>query len=1173
MSNYKSNLQIIYSWPAGQNDLDSVTSFAGRSVGYGHGLNKLYMTLSEDNKDNGPEIVTIDLQQAFLDGAIGASVEVVCFADWYPDKDGSGPATLTWIYDGKTNSQTIYPNVIDHGGGVFGTLVKIIEISFLDFIVSPYSDNIIYEFEPIFDVNTSDLSENATGYAIHRNKDVTFVLSITDRQNNVLNSPGALLENPFLRGLDIDILDISGTTKFDNYVSNSFENSFTFTEQDNIDVFGSYTPKFGIGISAVGENINVHSSRYFVYGNPSEIKEIYVADNSGLWLNNNPIQFQAYVPYETSGASIDGQAVTNNALYFSTYRDRVSGYNAEIAGSVSFAILSGESLKIDWGLGQLDTVFVQAYVPYETFGTSSDEQVVTNNALYISGYRDRVNGYNTEISGSIPFAILSGESLKIDWGLGQIDTVFIQTGLDGFSGIDTVSVINTFTGDPILTVLVDPTGLNGQAYSFVTGYTYESTGIYDVSFYYSGIGSTGDELIKTLRYEIPNDGVNEFSGIDGVSVTETFTGDPLLTLLVDPTGLNGQSYSFVTGYTYESTGIYDVGFYYSGIGSTGDELIKTLRYKIPDELQAQGKLQIGNASLDKIEFDIQFQNQALYTMTDTLEVHSSTVSGNFDINNEFVSSNVIPVLSETQNYSFYLDNKNITEGIPYWFKIAPSGTLGSGYAWEVGPYSLPPPPPTPKTNLSAESFSLTNGASQVDFDFITGSIRANVTTTIDTLPRGNKYTYEYLGQFKDYLEHRCSSKILVVDNASGYDELRTGLSFEEYSRSEYSFINYSISGDENNIYLNAQFDYTEFNDSVNAIAIQSDGKILVGGDFTSYQDIARGRFVRLNTNGSYDDTFNLGSGFNDSVNAIAIQPDGNILVGGNFTSYQDVDRGRFVRLEASGSYDNTFNLGSGFNDSVNAIAIQSDGKILVGGNFTSYQDVDRSRFARLQTNGTVDNAAFAFNSGVNAIAIQPNGQILVGGDFTNYSNTGRNRFVSLNPSLFAFNIEFYLGDGFNSSVNAIAIQPDGKILVGGNFTSYQDVDRGRFVRISAGGFYDSTFNLGTGFNDSVNAIAIQPDNKILVGGDFTSYQDTPRNRFVRLDASGFYDSTFNLGTGFNSSVDAIAIQPDLQILAGGDFTSYQGSDVSKLAKLEDGGSYNTTFNLADAVYKLYKTSI
>jgi len=660
---YKSNLEIIYSWPSGQNDLDSVTTFLGQSVGFGFGSTGSYIQFFGDNVNNGPERVIIDLQKAYLDDLISGNLSIDCYADWYPGAYGSGLATITWGYGGNSFSQTINPNVINHAGGVFGTLVKTIDIEtgIVDVYpyVSPYSRNNVYEFEPIFNLNTGDLSITTTGYAVHRGKDVSFVFNVTDRQLNILNSTNALLENPFVRSVDIDILNIYGNTVYDNYVTGSFSNIFTLTEAENTGIFGTYTKDFGIGISTVGENANIHSSRYFVYSNPLEIQSISIADSSGAWLNNNPNQYQSYIPYSTSGNNMNVQNVTNNALYINEYKDYVSGYFAEI-------------------------------------------------------------------SGLIPFAILSGESLKIDWGSGQIDTIFTQTGLSGFSSISGVSSFDTYTGDGLLKSLIDPTGINGQTYSFVTGYNYPTV-----------------------------------------------------------------------------TGIYDVKFYYSGIGSTGNELIKTTQYRIPDELKSQGKPQIGDSATGQINFNIEFENDPLYTNSDKLSLYISTGSG-IELNTGNLIS-TIPILTNLKNYSFTLNNSVVKSNTPQWFKIVPFSETQTGYAWEIGPYNIYQAP-TPKSNISSESFSLLNGDSEVNIDFLTGSVKTNSITTIDTLLKGSRYSYEYLTQFRDQSGCFCSSKIIIVDNTSGIDLLRTGLSFSEYSISDNSFANYSVSGDNQNIYLNVQLD-------------------------------------------------------------------------------------------------------------------------------------------------------------------------------------------------------------------------------------------------------------------------------------------------------------------------------------------------------------------------------
>src|SRR5690606_21892439 len=112
--------------------------------------------------------------------------------------------------------------------------------------------------------------------------------------------------------------------------------------------------------------------------------------------------------------------------------------------------------------------------------------------------------------------------------------------------------------------------------------------------------------------------------------------------------------------------------------------------------------------------------------------------------------------------------------------------------------------------------------------------------------------------------------------------------------------------------------------------------------FNSFNGTARSRIARLNTDGSLDTTFNIGSGFNYRVYSIVTQTDGKIIVGGEFTSFNGTPRNYIARLNTDGSLDTTFNVGTGFNLSVNSISPQTDGKIIVGGWFSSFNGTSRS---------------------------------------------------------------------------------------------------------------------------------------------------------------------------------------------------------------------------------------
>ena len=144
------------------------------------------------------------------------------------------------------------------------------------------------------------------------------------------------------------------------------------------------------------------------------------------------------------------------------------------------------------------------------------------------------------------------------------------------------------------------------------------------------------------------------------------------------------------------------------------------------------------------------------------------------------------------------------------------------------------------------------------------------------------------------------------------------------------------------------------NGVVNTIVTQNDGKMIVGGDFTFLNRLAFNKLGRLNTDGTNDLSFSIGSGFDNTVNFVQIQPDGKLIVVGNFTQYNGVTKNRIVRLNTNGTIDPTFNIGSGFNSVVYSTKIQSDGKIIVVGNFTQYNGITKNRVVRLNIYGTID---------------------------------------------------------------------------------------------------------------------------------------------------------------------------------------------------------------------------
>jgi uncharacterized delta-60 repeat protein len=341
------------------------------------------------------------------------------------------------------------------------------------------------------------------------------------------------------------------------------------------------------------------------------------------------------------------------------------------------------------------------------------------------------------------------------------------------------------------------------------------------------------------------------------------------------------------------------------------------------------------------------------------------------------------------------------------------------------------------------------------------------------------------------------------------------------------------------------------NGAVLCLAPASEGRLLVGGDFSLLAGVNRNRIARLLADGTPDPTFHPSAYTDNSIEAVAVQPDGKVLIGGSFTQVNGITRNRLARLNADGTLDLTFDPGAGFNNTVRAVAIQSDGRILVGGHFTHYQGVHQPYLVRLLTDATLD-ASYAIGTGpnnaVNALALQPDGRLLLGGHFTQIDGQPWTR-LARRLSSGAADSSFTPGVGANAEVRVILLQPDGHILVGGSFTQFVGATHNRLVRLTAEGLPDISLSIGTGANNSVEALAVQADGKILVGGSFTQFAGNPHNRLVRLLPEGAVDPAFAIGVGANNTVRALWVEPEGNLVVGGDFTLFDNFERPRLVRL------------------------
>jgi uncharacterized delta-60 repeat protein len=188
------------------------------------------------------------------------------------------------------------------------------------------------------------------------------------------------------------------------------------------------------------------------------------------------------------------------------------------------------------------------------------------------------------------------------------------------------------------------------------------------------------------------------------------------------------------------------------------------------------------------------------------------------------------------------------------------------------------------------------------------------------------------------------------------------------------------------------------NGEVNAVAVQSDGKIVIGGNFSSVNGIPRNSLARLNADGTVDRAFTDSPdlGVNGSVNALAIQSDGSILVGGLFTQAGQVETMNLARYQPDGSVDKSFGAASGepgTDGVVLALAVQADGKIVIGGNFNTVFGQPRRSIARIKTDGTLAAAVTSqeglLDGPVKALAPTPGGTAIAGGSFPRGNHNGQ----------------------------------------------------------------------------------------------------------------------------------------------------------------------------------------
>jgi uncharacterized delta-60 repeat protein len=369
---------------------------------------------------------------------------------------------------------------------------------------------------------------------------------------------------------------------------------------------------------------------------------------------------------------------------------------------------------------------------------------------------------------------------------------------------------------------------------------------------------------------------------------------------------------------------------------------------------------------------------------------------------------------------------------------------------------------------------------------------------------------------------------------------------------------------------------------VRALIVQSDGKVIIAGDFTLIGGTARGRLARLNTDGSLDASFASAAGADGPINALAVQTDGKIIIGGEFTTFDGTARNRVARVTTTGVLDTTFTPGTGANGTVNAVLIVSS-SIYIGGDFTQVNGSARVRLARLTSTGTLDSfmsGSTGANATVYALAYYSFGSNLlyVGGAFTTFNGQSRNRLAAVSSSSGSLDSFFNSTGGPDGTVYTMAINTNvvgssTQLFIGGDFTNIGATARGHIASLTASIFSSQSPAVDPGFSvfldGRVRCLALQSGGsagRLIVGGDFTQVEGQPRNRITRINSSTSgngpsgavfwdFDTTFNSPSGANATVRALGVTSDSKTVLGGEFSSIAGTTTQSVARLySDAGS-------------------
>ena len=343
---------------------------------------------------------------------------------------------------------------------------------------------------------------------------------------------------------------------------------------------------------------------------------------------------------------------------------------------------------------------------------------------------------------------------------------------------------------------------------------------------------------------------------------------------------------------------------------------------------------------------------------------------------------------------------------------------------------------------------------------------------------------------------------------------------------------------------------------ISILQLSGETGYIPAGNFTTYKGVTTNRINRVDFNGNVDGSFNVGVAYNSTLFTNSIDSTGKIYVGGSFTTYSGVSQNRINKLNSDGTKDTSFTIGTGFNALVRKTLTTPDDKVLVGGQFTEYSGSTVRQITRLNSDGSLDLTFSGLtamtgptNFAVSDILIDNDGKYLVSGSFSACNSTVVGRIVRLNTDG-SLDLTFSGGGTrYNAVVNSIALQSDGKIMVGGDYNQFNGAGRNRLSRLNTDGSLDTSWT--STVNNNISRLIVDNNDKVLAIGAFTL-------RISRWNANGTIDSSFNVGTGFNGFVD----NGDIKHESTGNYligtsgpTTYNSTSYNNIFRVQTDGTF------------------